>query len=156
MVLNNCQHRIECKIEGLCKKFQTSCRGKCCTCRQVSCNGLCRMFSAEECPRLANAPCVCNGCRRERQCSLTKYYYVAGVAQKSYRRVLKESREGVNMTEDELYEISDVVYFGTRKGQSIHHIMSSHQDVFNVCEKTVYNLVTRRTQNGIKILICCA
>ena len=74
-VLNNCQHRFECKIEGLCKKFQTSCNSKCCTCRQVSCNDLCRMFSAEECPRLVNAPYVCNGCRRERQCSLTKYYY---------------------------------------------------------------------------------
>ena len=143
-VLNNCQHRFKCKIEGLCKKFQTSCSGKCCTCRQVSCNELCRMFSTEKCPRLVNAPYVCNGCRRERQCSLTKYYYVAGIAQNGYRKTLKESREGVNMTEDELYEISDVVYYGTRKGQSIHHIMKTNQDVFTVCEKTVYNLVQAR------------
>ena len=35
-VLNNCQHRFECKIEGLCKKFQTSCNGKCCTYRSSS------------------------------------------------------------------------------------------------------------------------
>ncbi len=143
-VLNNCQHRFECKIEGLCKKFQTSCNGKCCTCRQVSCNELCRMFSAEECPRLVNAPYVCNGCRRERQCTLTKYYYVAGIAQKGYKRTLKKSREGVNMTEDELHEVSDVVYYGTRKGQSIHHIMNSNPDAFTVCEKTVYNLVQAR------------
>lgn len=102
------------------------------------------MFSPEKCPRLVNAPYVCNGCRRERQCTLTKYYYVAGIAQKGYRRTLKESREGVNMTEDELNGISDVVYYGTRKGQSIHHIMNSNQDVFTVCEKTVYNLVQAR------------
>ena len=48
------------------------------------------------------------------------------------------------MTENELHEVSDMVYYDTRKGQSIRHIMSSHQDVFNVCEKTVYNLVQAR------------
>ena len=48
------------------------------------------------------------------------------------------------MTEDELYEISDVVYYGTRKRQFIHHIMKSNQDDFTVCEKTVYNLVQAR------------
>ena len=117
-VLNNCRHRFECKVERLCQKLPTSCNGKCSKCRLISCNELCRKFSLEECPRLVNAPYVCNGCRRERQCTLTKWYYVAGVAQKRYLRKLKESREGVNMTEDELHEISDVVYYGTRKVQS--------------------------------------
>lgn len=143
-VLNNCRHRFECKIENLCQKLPISCSGKCSKCRMVSCNELCRKFSLEECPRLVNAPYVCNGCRHERQCTLTKWYYVAGVAQKSYLRKLKESREGVNMTEDELHEISNVVYYGTRKGQSIHHIIKSNPDLFPVCEKTVYNLVEAR------------
>ena len=48
------------------------------------------------------------------------------------------------MTEEELHEISDVVYRGTRKGQSIHHIIKSNPDLFPVCEKTVYNLVEAR------------
>ena len=143
-VLNNCRHRFECNIDGLCRKLQTRCKCKCSACQLHSCNELCHMFSAEVCPRLVNAPYVCNGCHRERQCTLTKYYYVGGVAQKSYRRTLRESREGVNMTEDELHGISDVVYYGTRKGQSIHHIMKSNQDDFTVCEKTVYNLVQAR------------
>ena len=144
IILNNCLARSKCKITGLCRKQPLGCRGKCSECQLHSCNEICRMFSAEECPRLVNAPYVCNGCRHERQCSLTKYYYVAGVAQKGYRRTLKESREGVNMTEDELHEISDVVYYGTRKGQSIHHIMKTNPDAFAVCEKTVYNLVQAR------------
>ena len=144
VILNNCNERATCKISALCRKQPLGCRGKCSECQLHSCNELCRMFSAEECPRLVNAPYVCNGCRHERQCSLTKYYYLGGIAQKRYLRTLKESREGVNMTEDELHEISDVVYSGTRKGQSIHHIMLSNPDVFTVCEKTVYNLVQAR------------
>ena len=143
-VLNDCQERSTCKIKGLCRKLPAGCKGKCSECRLVSCNELCRMFTAEECPRLVGVPYVCNGCRRERQCTLTKWYYVAGVAQKRYLRILKESREGVNMTEEELHEISDVVYRGTRKGQSIHHIIKSNPDLFPVCEKTVYNLVEAR------------
>ena len=143
-VLNNCRHRFECIIEGLCQKLPISCNGKCGKCRLVSSNELCRKFSLEECPRLVNATYVCNGCRHERQCTLTKWYYLAGVAQRSYLHKLKESREGVNMTEEELHEISDVVYNGTRKGQSIHHIIKSNPDLFRVCEKTVYNLVEAR------------
>ena len=144
IIMNNCRERAKCKITGLCRKQPLGCRGKCSECQLHSCNEICRMFSAEECPRLVNAPYVCNGCRRERQCTLTKYYYVAGIAQKGYKRTLKESREGINMTEDELHEISDVVYYGTRKGQSIHHIMKTNPDAFAVCEKTVYNLVQAR------------
>ena len=68
-VLNNCRHRFECKIGGLCQKLPTGCNGKCSKCRLVSCNELCRKFSLEECPRLVNAPYVCNGCRHERQCA---------------------------------------------------------------------------------------
>ena len=74
-VLNNCRHRFECKIENLCQKLPISCSGKCSKCRMVSCNELCRKFSLEECPRLVNAPYVCNGCHRERQCTLTKLSY---------------------------------------------------------------------------------
>ena len=80
LILNNCLERAKCSISGLCRKQPLGCRSKCSECQLHSCNELCRMFSPEECPRLVNAPYVCNGCRHERQCSLTKYYYVAGIA----------------------------------------------------------------------------
>lgn len=99
--------------------------------------------SPSSCPRLQCPPHVCNGCERLSCCRLDKLLYIPDKAQREYERTLRESREGVNVTQEELRHISDVLHEGVQKGQSIHHVMVSRAGEFTVCEKTVYAFVNR-------------
>jgi len=99
--------------------------------------------SAKPCPDLGRPPYVCNGCTRRNICRLTKYMYSAHIAQTLYRDKLRSSREGFNVTFQELEDMGRLVADGLDKGQSLHHIMASSPDRFTVCEKTVYRLVKK-------------
>ena len=98
---------------------------------------------APSCARLQRAPHVCNGCDRLSACRLDKLLYIPDKAQKEYERTLRESREGVSLTKEELDHIGGILHEGVLKGQSIHHVMVSRADEFTVCEKTVYAFVNK-------------
>lgn len=99
--------------------------------------------SSSSCRRLQRPPYVCNGCGNLAACRLDKLLYIPDNAQRKYEDKLRKSREGVNLTEEELGHISSILHEGILKGQSIHHVMVSRPDEFTVCEKTVYSLVNR-------------
>lgn len=140
-ILNNCTHRSKCSVEKLCRIPTQYCKKKCSACTLVSCNKVCAKFELEECPALLRSPWVCNGCKVERRCSLTKYYYIAEKAEQKYKSLLKSARKGINLTEDELKQVSDIIAVGASKGQSIHHILQANANCFTICEKTVYTLI---------------
>ena len=52
-----------------------------------------------------------------------------------------ESRVGVNITEEELLALDELVSPLIRRGQSIHHIVASNPDSFNISEKSIYRYV---------------
>ena len=97
--------------------------------------------TAASCTLLGQPPHVCNGCGRLSACRLEKRLYVADKAQREYERTLHESRRGFNLTREELDHMGDLLYEGSQKGQSVHHVMASHASEFTVCEKTVYALI---------------
>ena len=45
------------------------------------------------------------------------------------------------MVPDELLRISGILRDGVSRWQSVRHIMVIDRDEFNVCKKTVYNLI---------------
>ena len=94
-----------------------------------------------ECPLLLKPPYVCNGCQKRQHCRQSKWWYEADAAHSQYRKTLVQSRAGVDMVSDELQRINGILRDGVSRGQSVHHIMAPHRDEFNVCEKTVYNLI---------------
>jgi len=55
--------------------------------------------------------------------------------------MLTESRVGANITEDELLALDEVVSPLIRRGQSVHHIVTSHPDHFNISEKSIYRYI---------------
>ena len=144
-VANRCVHRYECTKKYVC--LETPCRNnchreRCSLCKY--CNSACEEFEEKICLRLSYPPYVCNGCKDEQKCVLHKKYYLHKTAQKEYKELLSESRTGANITEAELSAMDDFVSPLIRNGLSVHHIMASNPDSFDICEKTLYRYINAR------------
>jgi len=151
---NRCVSRLSCSVRQLCED-KPDCVKRCSACRL--CNSVCPEFKEEVCARLATAPYVCNGCERESLCVLRKRYYVHRLAQNDYRDILVRTRQGANITEDELCALDALVSPLIRQGQSVHHILTNHPDRFDLNEKTVYRYIAGgllHAKNGDMPRVC--
>ena len=54
-----------------------------------------------KCEKIEKAPFVCNACPNSKKCRRTKYYYCAENAQDDYKKILVESRIGIDQTTQE-------------------------------------------------------
>ena len=139
-VFNDCLLRNNCTASYLCCK--PNCRRKMCKfCAEVSCTSACSDYQRESCSRLSKPPYVCNGCEQRSSCTLEKRLYSSGHAQKEYREVLSESRQGVQLLESEFQRIDTIISPLLMKGQSLHHICHNHKDKIMCVERTLYNYV---------------
>lgn len=138
-VKNQCIHRSNCKLFGICEN-KPDCTRKCSTCSH--CNKICHDFLEERCPKLEMPPYVCNGCSGIHVCTLNKWQYSPSNADQEYRTILKESREGFNLTEAELKSIDECISPLIQKGQSIHHACIHNRDSIIVSERTVERLIS--------------
>ena len=136
---NYCTFSRKCNKYKVCNLPPSSCMGKCSRCRIVSCNKHCPDFVEDKCRKLDRSPYVCNGCRELKSCSRRKFFYSAMDAMQEYRTVLVESRQGIDASEPEIQQYMDLIRHGSSRGQALHHMMTSHPDVFQKCEKTIYN-----------------
>lgn len=134
-VANRCVSRRCCARLQLCAD-RPDCTRKCSLCKW--CNLKCADYREEVCAKLFSPPYVCNGCRAETDCTLRKQFYLHRPAHRNYRDLLEKSREGANITQDELLDMDAVLTGAVRNGQSVHHVMTHSPDRFTVSEKTVY------------------
>ena len=111
----------------------------CSTCGM--CTIKCDEFEEEICQKLKKPPYVCNGCKQIRSCTLEKKKYDAKKAQKDYEELRSESREGIDLTPEELRRIDDVVSPLVKQGQSIHQICVNNADEIMVDERSIYNYI---------------
>lgn len=151
---NRCVERRTCSVRQLCAD-KPDCLKRCPACRL--CNAACPKFREEVCGRLASAPYVCNGCERESLCVLRKRFYLHRHAQNHYRDILVRTRQGANITEDQLHALDELVSPLIRQGQSVHHILTNHPDRFDLHEKTVYRYIAGgllRAKNGDMPRVC--
>lgn len=128
---------IDCGMRKLCKN---------CIC----CVEACADFQPRSCRRLTSSPFVCNGCERERTCPLPKKFYVASCAQTNYDGLLHDSRCGVRASDEQLERINDVFTQCTHRGQSVRNVMANNPDLFDFCERTMYNYVNLRKFDAIR------
>ena len=61
-----------------------------------------------------------------------------------YEKTLVKSREGINMTQEELQELNDLISPLVLKGQPLSHIFAVHADEIPVCRRTLYNYLDQR------------
>lgn len=140
---NFCSRRKNCRKTDLCKVRPGNCPGCCSQCKMFECGKMCPEYHEDSCPKLERSPFVCNGCRDLSRCQKRKYFYTAASAQREYREVLHDCRKGIDVSTSEIRQYNELIQSGVRNGQSLHHIMEAHKDVFQKCEKTIYNYFNR-------------
>jgi hypothetical protein len=93
---------------------------------------------------LAEPPYVCNGCENRLKCTLEKSLCKAAAAEGEAKLLLRESRSGISLDEDEIQRIDGIVTLLALQGQSIHHICCTNKDSIMSSERTLYNYVNDR------------
>ena len=122
-----CQLALECASYKKCKHDR-------------KCSSKCLDYVSFKCSRRDVSPGACNGCDKYSACRFTKYRYDASIAQNEYEKSLKESRQGFNITKDEIKRIGEIVKPLLDKGQSPYEILNNHKEI-NISEKTLYTYI---------------
>jgi IS30 family transposase len=136
---NDCANRSTCSLEDVCKGAFPCSRKLCRNCKK--CKDFCSAYRKEACEKLSKAPYVCNGCDERLKCTLEKSIYKAVTANEEANLLLRESRSGISLDEDEVKRIDGIVTPLVLQGQSIHHICCSNKDSIRSSERTIYNYV---------------
>lgn len=105
------------------------------------CHKNCKGYVPFKCARRDYSPGACNGCEKTQSCRFTKYFYKAITANSAYQKKLVESREGLNLTKDEVDEIAKIIKpLIVEKKQSIYTILQNHPEI-KITEKTLYTYI---------------
>lgn len=120
--------------ENLCKHRQE--------CRMFKCTPQNECYEEAICERLMRVPYVCNGCPNKTTCRKIKYYYYAKFANDEYEEKLRNSRYGINLSKEEVYDIDKLITPLIKKQhQSISHIYANHPDELFFSRTTMYKYV---------------
>lgn len=124
-------NRTFCENEKFCNNFT----GTWCTKR-------CGEFKHKICELLNKPPYVCNGCSKRNHCKLQKFFYRAKEAQKEYESMLKESRVGIRISEEDIKEINKVIApLIKEKGHTINMVYINHPDILYFSKTEFYRLI---------------
>lgn len=133
---NHCKNKRTCLIKNICN---SNCHAKCSSC--TKCNSVCPNFVLDLCEKLIKPPYVCNACSNYSHCRKVKYVYVANEAQKKYENTLVSSRQGYNISEEDLNKLNNLISPLIRQGQSIKLIYSSHKSEIPCKIRSLYNYI---------------
>jgi len=137
----SCAHLSECKITNLCNN--TYCRKDvvCCKCKIRTCSQYCDSYTPGSCSRLLKPPFVCNPCKRYTPCGFDKRWYRASYADDAYHHRMINSRMGVDITPEEIYELDQLITPLLVKGQSISHIYATNGDSIKCSRRSLYSYI---------------
>lgn len=137
---NNCLLRTTCIKRNICQRPEL-CKKYCKSCDY--CNKRCSSFVPQKCILLSHAPFVCNSCTKKSNCRVDKYYYKSITANRRYKSLLVSSREGINITENQLQLLDETIIPLVHQGQSVYQIVSNHEEI--PCSvRTIYSYIERQ------------
>lgn len=93
------------------------------------------------CRNISRAPYVCNGCQSIYDCRKPHFFYRANVAYDTYKSLLKDTREGIALSRQQLYELDCLITPLLKRGQSIAHIYAGHKEEIPCSIKSLYNYI---------------
>lgn len=134
---NLCKNKQICTYTKLCNSYCEK------TCRFCSkCNSVCQDFVPDTCEKLNNPPYVCNGCKSRSGCRKIKFVYKSKEAEEAYRQLLRQSREGANLSTEELNNLSKIVVPAIQKGHSPAMIVMNNSELGR-SESTLYRDINK-------------
>lgn len=104
------------------------------------CDHKCKYFKPIVCKDRDKFFGACNNCPQNKSCKLDKYFYRASRAEKEYRYHLSQSRQGINLDENDLYNLAHIICPLIKQGQSIYVILENHPEI-NLSPKSLYNYI---------------
>ena len=90
-----------------------------------------------KCDKTEKAPFVCNGCPNKNKCRKNKYFYFAEDANNDYKKILVDSREGIDFENVEFRKMDNIIKEEIDKGHSFYMIVQDHPE-FDITERTLY------------------
>lgn len=76
-----------------------------------------------KCDKTDKAPFVCNGCPNKNKCRKNKYFYFAEDANNEYKKILVESREGIDFENVEFRKMDKIIKEEIEKSHSFYMIV---------------------------------
>jgi len=141
---NDCIHRPGCQRNTLCPNHHVhGCyASRCKRCPDgIVCTSICENYESFQCELLDKPPYVCSNCKMQKGCKKNKAFYSAHKANAAHVKSIKQAHSGVRKTPAELRHIADIIEPLIAKGQSLHHICTTHADELGVSERTLYNYI---------------
>ena len=136
--MDDCIFSKDCSNKHVCGA--SSCNKKCKSCSKAK--KYCPDYSQAFCDtRLAHPLKLCNSCHKRPYCHFESAYYSASNAHQQYRDTLVNSRNGFDLTSEQLIQINDVVSPLVRRGQSIYHIVKTNQHSLPVSKSSIRRLI---------------
>lgn len=136
-VHNDCINRMDCDKKFVCGS--TKCSKKCRTCNK--CKLYCEDYIQGQCEKLTDSNFLCNTCSHLQLCFFEKRIYRAEQAEREYRATLVETRNGFDLTLEQLEDINNKVSPLIFKGQSPFHIKQSLGTDLPISESTLRRLI---------------
>ena len=98
--------------------------------------------ASKSCEILSKPPYCCNNCPNKSFCTKAHLYYNASKAQKHYEQQLVETRQGLDITKEEIDEINRIIIPLVKKQkQSINQVFANHADILSMSKPTFYKYV---------------
>ena len=95
------------------------------------------------CNKLSKSPHVCNGCKSRSGCRKERLTYYARKADDSYRELISSCKQGINLDDEEIYNINKVIKPLVKKGQTTNHLYINHPEVLNFSKVSFYNYINK-------------
>ena len=135
-----CSLMLECAVYKKCKLGRR-------------CKSSCPYYVPFKCKRRDRTPGACNGCDKIHYCHFDHYKYDPSLAHHEYRLTLKESREGINTSKEDLIKIGKIIEPLIKQGLSPYAILKANPDL-KISEKTVYTYIEDGTfkNEGINLI----
>lgn len=133
---NFCKMKKKCIITNLCN---SNCHTQCSKCQK--CNQICDKYEEDICILLQKPPYVCNGCENYIRCRKIKYVYRAKEAQAKYVDKLVSSREGINLSQEQLDKLDKLITPLIKQGQSLAAIYNNHSKEIPCTKRCLYNYI---------------
>lgn len=104
--------------------------------------------AVDSCDKLKKPPYVCNNCPFKNSCTKHHLYYNAKAAQVHSDEVKRESRRGIDATEEEINIINkNIVPLIKDKKQSVNQVFINHPDLLPFTKTTFYSYVNKGVIN---------